>query len=1317
MSCRSAGAAFYARLPVLDKSVAGAGIMLSKFSRRISPCLVSGSSRLRVVPGPRNAPVVQAFQVCQQRAKADISAPLAPEPPFPTVIVYNQSKHATNSVLADIRAVWGSSVRVIQTLEEGRQRLPGMDAALYVQPKTWGDLQHFKERLDFLCTQDHELSRHRAANQVVFMPGWSAFAESAEAAVGVQNLGLVWPGTEPKASQGLEKIGFKRICEKVGAPTPPFTVLSEEDAPLVDLTNPEAKEACVQEFMKKILEMNFSEKGLIKSIHGGGGKGTAHLHHPDQPHEVRRAVEKVITEMNRTDGIYFEQRVNTKGDGRFYQIELEVDGGTVADGGRFVWFNSGLQKVVEIGLSDDKIDLFMPQDLYQKSRKWAGDIAKMGNNNTRATMEALVFQNEKGEYECSFIECNRRPQVENEALALLQTDSKGNRRYTFAELMMRAKGYPAPTFAPAKDCSVVLHARWLHGNPDSDGKITYQAGNILGMTGPRLDYIKAELMAPGEISFTADPQLGKAVITADTWDEMCDNAAEYFRLRKPAVMGAASTYAQTLYNLFTCPKFRAGKTASNETFAHIEIPDHPDRSVLTVLKEQVAPAIVNGYRKGEGVDPERYPTLGVTTAVEELTHELTKTAPEATKFTAFARGEASYEDYIAELRAKLDKQGGGWVTVAPRDTAQQGNDSESACVSNVSRINAEVWAQKAGCVGYETGGAQYQAGLIRGFDPATILRLGLPYNMPAHSLQRSQYVNGLAELTPEIRRPLFQATGEIVAQHYRGKGSIESWVPWMPYNFHAGNFVDPKTGHSPQDETTLELLDAKCLPMPNWVFSPKFPLEALKKWTERQIDLFGTKGLQLHQIRIKNPGQGKDWTADAVWAHIETMIAAFKEKGLPPPIVHIHNHDFNGTAAHVGAELFRKAQKANFSTLVIDAAPRKNGTHNDNTVLLDPLNLSVEEHAALAEYNHNQQLIENILCRFDSRTSQMTPWDSDWAGGTEGSDIRIAKEYSLDVRKINHAKEVASEVFPLERAVTPFSEYKLRLGIAIMIEPGIEPKTADAVRQWVNKGGKLKVGGDVLVGLKRWETLVPKTPEVDKLLKNMPEELEAALDQKTKLIGPGDLPAELTPAQRHTALGYQVKGLEFVKAQAKGTDLTPLLIAPTVLHSAPKSLKPGSNFQILMDKLDGELPKKEEIQFVGFGLAPGAASGPQSLARELVLSFLHEGQTVQVQLPDPDAVASAAAAGSGPRKATPGNKFEVPTVVPGEVLSYAVKVGDTLEKGQILCVLESMKMEMKIPVPDELVGLKVKDLPCKGRTKEKQGDILAPGDLMIELSE
>eukprot|EP00933_Yihiella_yeosuensis_P071818 TRINITY_DN80059_c0_g1_i1.p1 TRINITY_DN80059_c0_g1~~TRINITY_DN80059_c0_g1_i1.p1 ORF type:complete len:1309 (-),score=305.53 TRINITY_DN80059_c0_g1_i1:114-4040(-) len=1307
--------------------------MLSKCARQ----LASSSSRAQATRSIRNVnwaavssarPVltrlaskvsgVGTSRAQSSQAAANISAPLAPEPPFPTVIIYNQSKHATNSVLADIRAVWGNKVRVLQTLEEGRLPLPNMDGCIYVKPKSWGDLEHFKARLDVACSQDHGLYHHRANKQVVFMPGWSAFAESSEAAVAVEALGLVWPGTEPVASQTLEKIGFKRICEKVGAPTPPFSVLSEEDCAPVDLTDPVAKEACVEEFMRKVAAMNTTEMGLIKSIHGGGGKGTAHLHHPDKPSEVRRAVEKVITEMNRVDGIYFEQRVNTKGDGRFYQIELEVDGTTVAEGGRFVWFNSSLQKVVEIGLSDDKIGMFMPPDLYQKARVWSADIAKGGNNNTRATMEALVFKNEKGEFECQFIECNRRPQVENEALALLQQDDQGNRRYTFAELMMRAKGYAAPTFKPAPDCSVVLHARWLHGNPNSHGQITYQAGDILGMGGPRLDFVKSELMAPGEISFTSDPQLGKAVITANSWEEMCDNAATYFKLRQPMVMGAASTYAQTMLNLFTSPKFRAGETASNETFAHLDIPEYPARGVLTQLKEQVAPVIVRGYRPGEGIDVDRYPTRGVCDAFEALDKDLGEAPPKATAYTKFARGEASYEDYVTSLRGQLAKQGGGWVTVAPRDTAQQGNDSESASISAISRRNAEIWAEPAGCVGYEVGGAQYQAGLIRGFDPAAILRLGLPYNMPAHSLQRSQYVNGLAELTPAIRKPLFESTSDLVAEHYRpgapSAKSTDSWVPWQPYNFHAGNYHNAATGYSAQDETTAELLEARCLPMPNWVFSAKFPLEALKKWTERQIDVFAKHGQTLHQLRIKNPGQGNDWTPEAIWTHVKTMKSVFEERKMAPPIVYIHNHDFNGRGGHIAAEVLRMAQKENFNTLVIDAGYRKNGTHNDNTVLTSSLNLTAEQQEALAEYNHNQQIIENMLCRFDSRNSQMTPWDSDWAGGTEGSDIRIAKEYGLDVRKINHAKEVANEVFPLERAVTPFSEYKLRLGIAIMIESGIEPKTADAVRKWVKNGGKLKVGGDVLVGLNRWETLVPKTPEVGMLLSNMPEELEAAMAQQSKLIGPEDLPASFTTAQRHTALGYQQKGLDFAASQGKGTDLSLLLAAPHVLHCKPKALKPGTRFQILVD--GAETSNRADIEFVGFGLAPGEASGPASAGRELVLSFLHEGKVAQVQIPDPDA-AVATSAKSGPRKATPGNKLEVPTMVPGEMLSYAVKVGDTLKKGEPLCVLESMKMEMKLSVPDELDGLVVKDLPCKGRTKEKQGDIISPGDLMLELQE
>merc|ERR1719253_596010 len=329
--------------------------------------------------------------------------------------------------------------------------------------------------------------------------------------------------------------------------------------------------------------------------------------------------------------------------------------------------------------------------------------------------------------------------------------------------------------------------------------------------------------------------------------------------------------------------------------------------------------------------------------------------PNATAFTKFARGETPYDTYITALRDQLANQGGGWVTVAPRDTMQQGNDSESASVSMISRMNAEIWAEKAGCVGYETGGAQYQAGLIRGFDPALIMCLGLPYNMPAHSLQRSQYVNGLAELPTSIRQPLFDATADVVASHYRpGVGVDGLWAPWHPYNFHAGNFYDPATKYSPQDETTAELLKARCLPMPNWVFSPKFSLEALKGWTGRQIDLFTAAGQQLHALRIKNPGQGKDWTAEAIWTHVKAINSVFAERGIDLPIVYIHNHDFNGMGGHIGAGALRLAQKDGFSNLVIDAAYRKNGTHNDNTVVTDALNLSAEQNEALIEYGHGR---------------------------------------------------------------------------------------------------------------------------------------------------------------------------------------------------------------------------------------------------------------------------------------------------------------------------------------------------------------------------
>merc|ERR1719183_1538514 len=116
------------------------------------------------------------------------------------------------------------------------------------------------------------------------------------------------------------------------------------------------------------------------------------------------------------------------------------------------------------------------------------------------------------------------------------------------------------------------------------------------------------------------------------------------------------------------------------------------------------------------------------------------------------------------------------------------------------------------------------------------------------------------------------------------------------------------------------------------------------------------------------------------------------------------------------------------------------------------------------------------------------------------------------------------------------------------------------------------------------------------------------------------------------------------------------------------------------------------------------------------MGFKIRGVEISTTMADPDA-AAVATADSGPRKATPGDPNQLACIVPGEVLSYNVQPGDVLKAGEPLVVLESMKMEMKISVPDEIDGKKVKSLPCKGRTKELQGDILAPGDLLLELED
>lgn len=64
--------------------------------------------------------------------------------------------------------------------------------------------------------------------------------------------------------------------------------------------------------------------------------------------------------------------------------------------------------------------------------------------------------------------------------------------------------------------------------------------------------------------------------------------------------------------------------------------------------------------------------------------------------------------------------------------------------------------------------------------------------------------------------------------------------------------------------------------------------------------------------------------------------------------------------------------------------------------------------------------------------------------------------------------------------------------------------------------------------------------------------------------------------------------------------------------------------------------------------------------------------------PAPKAVPKAAPKPAAAPAAVPAGASTVTAPMPGTILSINVKAGDTVKKGQVLCILEAMKMENEI---------------------------------------
>jgi len=220
----------------------------------------------------------------------------------------------------------------------------------------------------------------------------------------------------------------------------------------------------------------------------------------------------------------------------------------------------------------------------------------------------------------------------------------------------------------------------------------------------------------------------------------------------------------------------------------------------------------------------------------------------------------------------------------------------------------------------------------------------------------------------------------------------------------------------------------------------------------------------------------------------------------------------------------------------------------------------------------------------------------------------------------------------------------------------------------------------ILKGYERGET--PTTGRPGDILE--PEWDKAVADTKSIAKNDGDvLIYGLYPTTGMRFLRWKY-GLEPVPAEVKGKTLTQIALEDEV-YLTIKAKKLFAKVKEYLDTLSQAAPEKGaglrgfnvfvdeqyyrvEVECTsgapvisGIGVSPVAARGAGV-------------SPVAATAPAPRPAAPAAetlAAGDVPLKAP----------MPGMIISYAVKVGDTVKTGDLICVLEAMKMQNSLPAP------------------------------------
>ena len=98
---------------------------------------------------------------------------------------------------------------------------------------------------------------------------------------------------------------------------------------------------------------------------------------------------------------------------------------------------------------------------------------------------------------------------------------------------------------------------------------------------------------------------------------------------------------------------------------------------------------------------------------------------------------------------------------------------------------------------------------------------------------------------------------------------------------------------------------------------------------------------------------------------------------------------------------------------------------------------------------------------------------------------------------------------------------------------------------------------------------------------------------------------------------------------------------------------------------------------------------------------------VAVAAPAAAPVAAPAAAPAAPVATGSTGAVTVTAPMPGNILDAKVAVGDSVKAGDVLCILEAMKMENEIVAPQDGT---VASVNCR------KGDVVNVGDLLVSLN-